>query len=154
VGPTYSYLKINGSSRTPWCPPPRFRLSRLPRNQIIVQPHGPGRLRLSLRRLRHFYAPIAHVKRPSTFSPFGLLRSERKVSVMIYCHFEGRQPFPKQFFKKCLGGGPGARRNGLSAVSEAQGQGLWTLAFASSWKKTGHFASAVWKFLSDFRVLL
>jgi hypothetical protein len=53
-----------------------------------------------------------------------------------------------------LGGGPGARRNGLSAVSEAQGQGLWTLAFASSWKKTGHFASAVWKFLSDFRVLL
>ena len=46
-----------------------------------------------------------------------------------------------------LGRRPG--RNGLSAVSEAQGQGLWTLAFASSWQ-TGHFASAIWKFLSAF----
>ena len=32
-------------------PAPQFRLSRLPYNQIIVQPHGPGRLRLPLRRL-------------------------------------------------------------------------------------------------------
>jgi hypothetical protein len=40
-------------------------------------------------------------------------------------------------------------RNGLSAVSEAQSQGLRTLAFASSWQ-TGHFASAIWKFLSAF----
>ncbi len=46
-----------------------------------------------------------------------------------------------------LGRRPG--RNGLSAVSEAQGQGLWTLAFASSWQ-TGHFASAIWKLLSAF----
>jgi hypothetical protein len=34
-------------------------------------------------------------------------------------------------------------------VSEAQGGGLWTSAFASSWQ-TGHFASAIWKFLSAF----
>jgi len=40
-------------------------------------------------------------------------------------------------------------RNGLSAVSSAEGQGLWTLAFASSWQ-TGHFASAIWKFLLAF----
>ena len=46
-----------------------------------------------------------------------------------------------------LGRRPG--RNGLSAVSEAQGQGLRTLAFASSWQ-TGHFASAIWKFFSAF----
>jgi hypothetical protein len=32
-------------------PTPQFRLSRLFGNQIIVEPHGPGRLRLSLRRL-------------------------------------------------------------------------------------------------------
>jgi len=49
-----------------------------------------------------------------------------------------------------LGRRPG--RNGLSAVSEAQGQGLWTLAFASSWQ-TGHFASAIWKFLSAFALV-
>ncbi len=53
--------------------------------------------------------------------------------------------------KESLGRRPG--RNGLSAVSEAQGQGLWTLAFASSWQ-TGHFASAVWKFLSAFALEL
>jgi hypothetical protein len=46
-----------------------------------------------------------------------------------------------------LGRRPG--RNGLSAASSAQGQGLRTLAFASSWQ-TGHFASAIWKFLSAF----
>ena len=46
-----------------------------------------------------------------------------------------------------LGRRPG--RNGLSAVSEAQGQGLRTLAFASSCQ-TGHCASAIWKFLSGF----
>ena len=46
-----------------------------------------------------------------------------------------------------LGRRPG--RNGLSAASEAQGQGLRTLAFASFWQ-TGHFASAIWKFLSGF----
>jgi hypothetical protein len=50
-----------------------------------------------------------------------------------------------------LGRRPG--RNGLSAVSEAQGQGLWTLAFASSWQ-TDHFASAIWKFLSAFALTL
>jgi hypothetical protein len=46
---------------------------------------------------------------------------------------------------------PGRRpgRNGLSAVSSVQGQGLWTLAFASS-VQTGHFASAIWKLLSAF----
>jgi len=49
--------------------------------------------------------------------------------------------------KEWLGRRPG--RNGLSAVSSAEGQGLWTLAFASSWQ-TGHFASAIWKFLSAF----
>ena len=49
-----------------------------------------------------------------------------------------------------LGRRPG--RNGLSAVSEAQGQGLWTLAFASSWQ-TDHFASAIWKFLSAFALV-
>ena len=46
-----------------------------------------------------------------------------------------------------LGRRPG--RNGLSAASEAQGQGLWTLALCSS-LQTGHFASAIWKFLSAF----
>ena len=46
-----------------------------------------------------------------------------------------------------LGRRPG--RNGLSAASSAQGQGLRTLAFASSWQ-TGYFASAIWKFLSAF----
>jgi len=46
-----------------------------------------------------------------------------------------------------LGRRPG--RNGLSAVSSAQGQGLWTLALTSSWQR-GHFASAIWKFLSAF----
>jgi hypothetical protein len=50
-----------------------------------------------------------------------------------------------------LGRRPG--RNGLFAVSEAQGQGLWTLAFASSWQ-TSHFASAIWKFLSAFALAL
>src|SRR4249919_3810104 len=49
-----------------------------------------------------------------------------------------------------LGRRPG--RNGLSAASESQGQGLWTLAFDSSWK-TGHFASAIWKFLSGFALI-
>ena len=39
-----------------------------------------------------------------------------------------------------LGRRPG--RNGLSAASSAQGQGLRTLAFASFWQ-TGHFASAI-----------
>jgi hypothetical protein len=34
-------------------------------------------------------------------------------------------------------------------VSSAEGQGLWTLAFASSWQ-TGHCASAIWKFLLVF----
>ena len=46
-----------------------------------------------------------------------------------------------------LGRRPG--RNGLSAASSAKGQGLRTLAFASS-LQTGHFASAIWKFLSGF----
>jgi len=46
-----------------------------------------------------------------------------------------------------LGRRPG--RNGLSAASSAQGQGLWTLALASS-SQRGHFASAIWKFLSAF----
>ena len=49
--------------------------------------------------------------------------------------------------KESLGSRPG--RNGLSAVSSARGQGLWTLAFGSSWQ-AGHFASAIWKFLSAF----
>ena len=49
-----------------------------------------------------------------------------------------------------LGRRPG--RNGLSAVSSAQGQGRWTLAFASS-VQTGHFASAIWKFLSGFALI-
>jgi hypothetical protein len=40
-------------------------------------------------------------------------------------------------------------RNDLSAESSAEGQGLWTLAFASSWQ-TGHCASAIWKFLLVF----
>jgi Protein of unknown function (DUF3102) len=39
------------------------------------------------------------------------------------------------------------QRRGVSG--KAQGQGLWTLAFASSWQ-TGHFASAIWKVLSAF----
>ena len=46
-----------------------------------------------------------------------------------------------------LGRRPG--RNGLSAASSAKGQGLRTLAFASFWQ-TGHFAAAIWKFLSGF----
>ena len=43
-----------------------------------------------------------------------------------------------------------AGRNGLSAASEAQGQG--TLAFASPWQ-IGHFVSAIWKFLSSFALV-
>jgi hypothetical protein len=58
-------------------------------------------------------------------------RAKAEINFEMVC---SASPFPSNSFRICLGGGP---RNGLSAVSEAQGQGLWTL-------------SAIWKFLSAF----
>ena len=58
-----------------------------------------------------------------------------------------RQPFPKQFFQKCLGGGPGAMAFLLCQRHKAKVYGHWPCA---SSLQTGHFASAIWKFLSAF----
>jgi hypothetical protein len=59
-------------------------------------------------------------------------------------------PFSSDTFAT-IGRRPG--RNGLSAVSEAKGQALRTLAFAP-FRWIGSFASAIWKFLSAIALQL
>jgi hypothetical protein len=58
--------------------------------------------------------------------------------------------FPKRFRWNCLGGGPGAMARLRCQSYQAKVDGHWP--GGSSWQ-TGHFASAIWKFLLGFALI-
>jgi len=58
-------------------------------------------------------------------------------------------PFPSNSFRSAW---EAARAQRPVCGVRGKGQGLWTLAFASS-LQTSHFASAIWKFLSPFALI-